>query len=60
MSALDILADILTTEPVRARRIARDTDLTKAEVIAGLRELQAAGLAHSHDQRWTAVEVGHE
>jgi hypothetical protein len=60
MSALDTLFDALTTTPTRARRIARDARLSKDEVREGLRQLQAVGLARSHDQKWTAVEVGHE
>lgn len=55
MTALDALADILTTEPTRARRIARDLNLPQDEVREALLQLQRDGLAHSHDRRWTAV-----
>jgi biotin operon repressor len=44
--------------PLRARALARDLGLHRADVTAQLRRLQDSGDALSRDRRWVAVESG--
>jgi biotin operon repressor len=43
--------------PVRARVLARDLGLPRAEVTAQLRHLQDVGVAVSSDRRWVAADA---
>lgn len=46
--------------PVRARALAHSLDLPPAEVTAELRRLQDAGIAVSHERRWTAATAAQQ